>query len=64
MIKRDKKLRFFLGSSLMLLLVVIIFSVTLVIKYKKSYAGKGNATSVVNNKKLPVENESIEKKTK
>ena len=64
MIKRDKKLRFFLGSSLMLLLVVIIFSVTLVIKYKKSYAGKGNATSVVNNIKLPVENESIEKKDK
>lgn len=62
MIKRDKKLRFFLGTSLMFLLVVIIFSLTLVIKYKKSYAGKSNSASVVNNEKLSADALVIGKK--
>lgn len=51
MIKRDGKLRFFLCTSIVLLLAVIIFSITLVIKYKKSYAGKNTSTLEVSDVK-------------
>lgn len=62
MIKRDGKLSFFLYTSVVLFLAVIIFSITLAIRYKESYAGKKNSTSKVSDVKTATGTQTLDTK--